>query len=135
MPALPKVTFKAIVFTSRQDDEGKSKFFADVIPENARGADRITGTYEVQGSKVTLTLENSEWTVASAGGVYSARVSAGELTLTKNGQSMTLYQHTSYCAEPVDCGQQNLFFPACVGNVTCNNNACGFHCGVPAPIH
>ena len=50
--------------------------------------------------------------------------SAGEYCRDADGMCYA----QGYCELPVDCSQQNLIVPACVGHFNCNANQCAWTC-------
>ncbi len=59
--------------------------------------------------------------------------------LSRDGVSFWAYAATTsrtYCATASDCSGQSYIRPMCVGQATCDTStaACGWKCGVPAPV-
>lgn len=62
------------------------------------------------------------------------RLSGDNLTVLSGERVVArLRRADSYCQQPVDCGDQGLAQPRCIGSWTCSTNACAYRCGRPDP--
>ncbi len=128
---------REIVFEPVADVHGH-RFFANVdngircIKAPCPSIDRVEGWFTA-GPK-TLTLHQYMTQPAGGGsdisGRYSYTLVNGALSLTRAGQTQTFNDVGSFCDDVSDCSDQAFIHVMCVGTPTCNQNRCGFHCGV-----
>jgi hypothetical protein len=104
-------------------------------PPNARCSKPVLeqdGTY-----KVTRTSSGTRYLVLAAAGTqsvvrYAYKFSQSSLSVRQafTGTWSTLTPASpGWCGAPDDCKVQNLIVPRCIGEHTCQSNACGFRCG------
>ena len=134
-------TFEGIVFQQNGD------FFADLdtgvrcITAPCPSHVRLTGRFTATRNYVRLLPKAGEQAHEYHGRYRYTRSKAGDLSLTRAGQSWKSWQNDldkelSYCAEPADCGGQSIIHPMCVGQWTCSEQrSCAWQCGVPTPTN
>ena len=132
-------TFQGLVFQQNGD------FFADLdtgircITAPCPSHVRLTGRFTATRNYVRLWPKAGEQAHAYHGRYRYTLAKSGTLSLSRAGKggvswSNSLEKEHSYCAEPTDCGGQNLIHPMCVGQWTCGEqSSCGWDCGVPTP--
>jgi len=120
-------------------------FFADVdtgircittpCPSNVR----LEGRFSATRNYLSLSPKAGE-RAHSYHGRYRYTLTGDKLKLTRAGSAWrnwtnSLSKELSYCAEPKDCGGQNLIHPMCVGAWTCGEQrSCAWNCGVLPPV-
>lgn len=144
-PKLP--TFKGLVFRADRT------FFMDVdsglrpmcIPGGPcpDGRFRIEGKFTAGKKYITLS-PNAGADRNLYHGRYNYTLTGTKLSLSRNADGFpegwydSLSKESSYCRKPVDCQNQGLIVPACVGSFSCkwisdsNPTGCSYSCGMPA---
>ncbi|MFO0677778.1 MAG: hypothetical protein U0169_14675 [Polyangiaceae bacterium] len=123
---------------------GRTEFFADLdtgircITAPCPSTRRLTGSFTATSRTLSLHVNPAPNVRLARPEVltyaYTKTRNLLTVTLTSNGlgrgETQQLKPEVSYCATPVDCGNQNLITPRCIGAFSCtDDNACAFHCG------
>jgi hypothetical protein len=116
---------------------------APIKPNERTRAPQLDGTFTATKDSISLVAKDSSGKPISRSLFkYTApSVEQSSITLTpfaiKHGKPVTGKPFTltnngsAWCGtSTADCEHQNLITPACVGQFTCEQNACSFHCGV-----
>jgi len=133
-------TFQGLVL------ERNGTFFADVdtgircIVAPCPSHVRLEGKFSATRNYVRLDPAAGQQ-AHSFHGRYRYTLTGNKLSLSRTGQNWSgwnnsLEKKSSYCAEAVDCGGQELIHPMCVGSWTCSEQrSCGWKCGIPTPVN
>jgi len=127
--------FAGLVLSNR---DNKHTFFADVntgivcITAPCPTQVRIAGTYTAGPRNLTLTADDGAPHAQRFTGKFRYAVTRTGLSLTRGRETFGLEKEVSYCGAALDCREQNLITPRCLGTFECAANACAYRCGMPA---
>jgi hypothetical protein len=125
-------TVEGIVF------EQSGSFFADVdtgircVRAPCPSHVRITGRFSATKNYLRLRPAAGE-AAHEYHGRFQYILQGTKLVLMRDGWQQSFAKEGSYCAEPTDCGAQNLIHPMCMGQWACGAkvaNTCSWKCGV-----
>lgn len=121
--------YSYLVFGRASENGGHAYFGGRVVTCVRAPCDPVREDGSFVAGTVNLTLRAGATTQR-----LRYRLVADDLTiLTGDRVVARLRRADSYCAQPVDCGDQGLAQPRCIGSWTCASNACAYRCGRPDP--
>lgn len=118
-----------LVFGRAAEDTGHSYFGMRVVTCVRAPCNPVREDGSYTAGTVLLTLRSG-----SATQRLRYRLAGDDLTVLSGEREIAwLRRADSYCTQPVDCRDQGLAQPRCIGSWVCSANACAYNCGRPDP--